>query len=138
MYLMNVDMYEKWLWSGLYLKNREFITAEVVFLDLYDELGEDFNWDFFKFGEKTFISQATKEIKKGHKLYEKTLYSVAKCASNDDVLFVMSGGNGGDLYVIIHLTWSVSSPVEYPRFFVLGDIKQMQSYLRDNYKNEML
>ncbi len=70
---------------------------EEAFDILCSELGDEFNWEFIKFTDKYFRNQAKKEITEGHSLYEVTLYSVARCTSNDDVLFITSDKHSGNL-----------------------------------------
>ena len=114
------------------------MTFEEAFEILCCELGDEFNWEFIRFTNKSFRNQTKKEIKEGHPLYGKTLYSTARCTSNDDVLFVTSDEQGGNLYIIIHLTYSNNSCINFPRFITLGGTYEMMDYLRKNFKEQML
>lgn len=80
------------------------MTAEALLNDLYEKYGDDFNWYMPSFIDKTYMQEAKKEIKVGHFLYGKTLYSVFKCKDNNDVIFV-TGNKGKDLYVLVHLIY---------------------------------
>lgn len=74
------------------------MTAEALLNDLYEKYGDDFNWYMPSFIDKTYMQEAKKEIKVGHFLYGKTLYSVFKRKDNNDVIFV-TGNKGKDLYI---------------------------------------
>lgn len=82
------------------------MTAEEVFDDLSHQYGEDFNWRMLPFTNKTFVAELKNEIGKHHFLYNEQIYVVAKCDSNDDVLFVAGNEGGVDVYYIFHLTYS--------------------------------
>ena len=53
-----------------------------------------------------FVEELKKELGEGHFLYHKKVWAVAKCESNDDVLYLTAGEQGGDTYYIFHLTYS--------------------------------
>ncbi len=62
------------------------------------------NW-FFISDDKIksgLIDEAYGEMSLQHELHEKLSYAIAKCKSNDDVLFELINGD----YAIIHLTWN--------------------------------
>lgn len=81
------------------------MTAEEVFCDLGDKYGDEFNWYMIPLTNKAFVSELKREIGEAHFLYNKPLWAVAKCDSNDDVLFLTAEG-GTDVYYIFHLTYS--------------------------------
>ena len=62
------------------------MTAEEVFCDLGDKYGDDFNWYMIPLTNRTFVAELRREIGEKHFLYNKPIYAVAKCDSNDDVL----------------------------------------------------
>ena len=111
-------------------------TAEELIDNFYQEYGDKFDWMPISFSNKTFRDQAYKEIKKGHALYGKTMYAVAKCGSNDDILFVTVDDNGNDLYVIIHLTYSENNDASYPKYITLGNIHDAVNYF-ENYMDQL-
>ena len=45
------------------------MTAEILYGDLYEKYGDDFNWFMPSFIDRTYIQEAEKEIKEGHFLY---------------------------------------------------------------------
>jgi len=109
-----------------------------MFESLFDELvrkyGEDFNWSFIAFTNKYFIEEAKREIKEGHLLYGETMYSTAKCDSNDNVMYVISG----ERYVIVHLTYSGNKDASYPHFILFENLKEALSYIEKRYLQEYL
>ena len=62
-----------------------------MFCDLYDKYGKDFNWYMIPFtqADGAFVAELNKEIGQGHFLSGKKIRAVAKCDSNDDVLYVV-------------------------------------------------
>ena len=74
------------------------MTAEEVFCDLYDKYGEEFNWHMLPFSNKTFVEELKREIGEKHFLYNEQIYAVAKCDSNDDVLFVTGSDGEKDIF----------------------------------------
>lgn len=112
------------------------MTAKEVFKDLNDKYGEDFNWHMLPLTNKTFVTELKKEIGAMHFLYEKDIRAVAKCDSNDDVLYLVRGDNGEDKYYIFHLTYSENNAERFPKgkeFNTVGDVKDYveQSYVTD-------
>lgn len=102
--------------------------------NLIDRYGEDFNWfetDKIdkRFGE-AFVKEAYKEISPKHPLYRVKLVAIAKCESNDDVLFKTDKGQ----YVIIHLTYTEVNTDQYPRFIVFSTGDEALSYIEEEYK----
>ena len=79
------------------------MTAEEVFCELSDKYGDDFNWHMLPLSNHTFTAELKKEIGNRHFLYHKQIWAVAKCDSNDDVLYLADSGEGTDIYYIFHL-----------------------------------
>lgn len=73
------------------------MTIEEVFSDLYDKYGEDFNWYMLPLtqADGMFVTELKNEIGEDHFLYDKRIWAVAKCESNDDVLYVTDNGRNG-------------------------------------------
>ncbi len=95
---------------------------------------EDFNWSPIAFGNKYFIKEAQKEIKKGHPLYGMVMYSTAKCDSCDDVMYVIEG----ERYVIIHLTYAENIDIDYPHFMLFETLQDVLTYIEREYIEEYL
>ena len=64
------------------------MTIKDVLLELINKYGEEFNWYLLPITDKCFVSELKREIGKKHPLQEKSISAVAKCASNDDVLYM--------------------------------------------------
>lgn len=77
------------------------------------------------FIDRTYTQEAEEEIKDGHFLYGKKLYSVFKCKDNNDVIFV-TGNSGKDLYIILHLTYEEHQDVTYPKYELLDNIYEVK------------
>ena len=112
------------------------MTAEEVFDDLSHKYGEDFSWHMLPFTNKTFVAELKNEIGEHHFLHNKQIYAVAKCDSNDDVLFVADNEDGVDVYYIFHLTYSkvnINGCPQYVKFKGIPEVKEYieQSYVRD-------
>ncbi len=114
------------------------MTAEEVFDDLANQYGEDFNWYMLPFTNKTYVSELRKEIGETHFLYNKQIYAVAKCDSNDDVLFVAGNEDGVDIYYIFHLTYSENNILGCPRYKKFKGILEVKEYIECTYVNEFL
>lgn len=111
------------------------MTAEVLYGDLYEKYGDDFNWFMPSFIDRAYIQEAEKEIKEGRFLYGKKLYSVFKRKDNNDVIFV-TGKNGKDLYIILHLTYEENPDVNYQKYELLDNIYEVKEYLVKQYENK--
>lgn len=66
--------------------------------------------------------------------FEKTIYSTAKCAPNDDVMFVLEN----DTYIIIHLTYSENTDITYPAFIKFENLKQAMEYIEQKHVEDYL
>ena len=101
------------------------MTIEEVFSDLYDKYGEDFNWYMLPLtqADGMFVTELKNEIGEDHFLYDKRIWAVAKCESNDDVLYVTDNGRNADIYYIFHLTYSKYNSDGFPRYEELKEIK---------------
>ena len=114
-------------------KSEKIKTVEEVFDNFSEKYGEEFNWCMIAHTNTSFVDQAKKEIKENHPLYGKTLYSVAKCDSCDDVLYVTKD-KGCDLYILIHLTYANYEDVNYPKFKILGYLKAVEKYIEEDFQ----
>lgn len=112
------------------------MTAEEVFSDLFDKYGEDFNWYMIPLTQSSgiFVDELKKEIGKEHFLYNKKIWAVAKCESNDDVLYVAENGFGADIYYIFHLTYSEQNLDGFPKYEKFADIYAVKEFLEQSLK----
>ena len=100
------------------------MTLEEMFCDLYDKYGKNFNWYMIPFtqADGAFVAELNKEIGQDHFLYGKKIQAVAKCESNDDVLYVVRNGIGRDIYYLFHLTYSAHNADGFPRYEEFADL----------------
>ena len=111
------------------------MTLKEMFSSLYSKYGEDFNWYMIPFiqADGVFVAELKKEIGKDHFLYDKKIEAVAKCESNDDVLYVTENGLGEDVYYIFHLTYSKHNSDKFPQYEEFADIFAVKEFLEQSY-----
>lgn len=111
------------------------MTAEKVFYDLFNKYGEVFNWYVISLAKSKgfLVDELKKEIGKGHSLYDKDIRAVAKCTSNDDVLYVTGNGSGADVYYIFHLTYSENNLDGFPRCKEFGNICGVKDFIEQSF-----
>ena len=111
------------------------MTLEEMFRDLYDKYGNDFNWYMIPFAQAdgAFVAELNKEIGQDHFLYGKKILAVAKCESNDDVLYVVRNGIGRDMYYLFHLTYSAHNVDGFPRYEEFADIFAVKEFIERSY-----
>jgi len=114
------------------------MTVEEIFCDLFDKYGDDFNWHVLPFTNKTFVAELKREIGQNHLLYNKQIWAVAKCDSNDNVLFVTGDDSGRDIYFIFHLTYSETNAEGFPTFKKLVGIEEVKKYIEESFIQEYL
>ena len=74
-----------------------------------------------------------KEIGKDHFLYNKKIEVVAKCESNDDVLYVLRNGMGRDIYYLVHLTYSAHNADGFPQYEEFADLFAVKEFIERSY-----
>lgn len=111
------------------------MTLEKVFSDLHDKYGEDFNWYMIPSTQAggALVTELKEEIGKEHFLYDKKIWAVAKCESNDDVLYVTGNGKETDIYYIFHLTYSKHNLDGFPRCEKFADILAVKEFIERTY-----
>ena len=127
------------------------MTIEEIFSDLYDKYDEDLFEDLknmtcfhklsYKFTEedmdkKGTVAELNKEIGQDHFLYGKKIQAVAKCESNDDVLYVIDNGRNADSYYIFHLTYSKHNPAGFLRYEELKDVYAVKAFIEQSIKTK--
>lgn len=105
------------------------MTAEEVFRDLSDKYGEEFNWHMLPFSDKFFVEELKREIGSEHFLYNEDIWAVAKCDSNDDILYVTGNEDGKDCYYIFHLTYTKNNANGFPRSIKFIGIEAVKEYI---------
>lgn len=97
--------------------------------ELIKKYGDDFNWWIPK--DMDFLNEEIKEeLVKEHKLYGKNLKAIAKCESNDDVLF----RDENKIY-IVHLLWNKGSK-ELPLYIEFLYSEEAINYIEKEYINK--
>lgn len=110
------------------------MTAEEVFDDLAHKYGDDFNWRMLPFSNKSFVEELRRELGDDHFLFSgEKIYAVAKCDSNDDVLYGCGRENGKDVYYVFHLTWQASNQTGFPKREKLVGIDAVREYIENAY-----
>ncbi len=106
--------------------------------DLEDKYGEEFNWHRIPLSNKSFVAELRNEIGKEHSLYDKDIFAVAKCESNDDVLFMVSDNDIADMYYIFHLTYSANNGDGFPKYKIFDCLESVKEYIEQSYIVEYL
>ena len=111
------------------------MTLEEMFCNLYDKYGKDFNWYMIPFAQAdgAFVAELNKEIGQDHFLYGKKILAVAKCESNDDVLYVLRNRIGRNIYYLVHLTYSAQNADGFPRYEEFADIFAVKEFIERSY-----
>lgn len=95
---------------------------------LNKKYGEDFNW-FQPDNLHVFENELEIELNVSHKLFGMKVKAVARCASNDDVLFSSFGK-----YYIVHLTWKKGVEIEgFPKYREFENVHDALSYIENDY-----
>lgn len=105
------------------------MTVEEIFNDLSCKYSNAFNWSMVPLKNKTLVEELKREICSDHFLYHKLIWAVAKCDSNDDVLYVTDD----EVYYIIHLTYSLHNADEYPKCKEFTSIGEVKSFLEQSF-----
>lgn len=84
----------------------------------------------------TLVKELKKELGKGHFLFHKQIYAVAKCETNDDVLYVTAGESGTDIYYIFHLTYSKQNPAEFPKYEKFVGIYAVKEFIEQHFSEK--
>ena len=109
------------------------MTIKDVLLELINKYGEEFNWYLLPITDKCFVSELKREIGKKHPLQEKSISAVAKCASNDDVLYMTLNDTGRNIYYIFHLTYSDEKVDGFPKCERFTDTLAVKSFIEQSF-----
>ena len=98
--------------------------------DPFGRYGDAFNWHIILPPDnQTFTEELKRELGENHPLSKKQLRAVAKCDSNDDVLYRSNRQkNGREEYYIVHLTWKAGPP-RYQEFIGIEAAWEYIEYL---------
>ena len=109
------------------------MTAKDVIDALFQKYGEDFNWYMLPFTNTTFVDELKAEIGENHFLYHQKIYAVAKCESNDEVLYMAEKEDCVEVYYIFHLTYSKKIANGYPKYKKFTEIFEVKEYMEQCY-----
>lgn len=103
------------------------MTFEELFQEMIEKYGDDFNWMPVPFSRTSFVNELNNEL--GENRFSHQIYAIAKCESNDDVLFLIEEND----YRIYHLTYSKKSIEGYPRFLAFDGLQSAFSHMEKEY-----
>ena len=83
-------------------------------------------------GNTGFVAELKKENGRNYFLYNKQIWAVAKCDSNDDVLYLADNGGGTDIYYMFHLTYSECNADGFPRYEKFEGIHAVKGYIEQS------
>lgn len=112
----------------------DYMTIEEIIDCLANEYGDEFNWRMLPFSDKYFVTELRKELKQNDPFLSNPVYAVAKCDSNDDVLYVGGDASGTkEIWRIYHLTYSVEHENGYPLFQEFDSRKAVAEYIQSQF-----
>ncbi len=114
------------------------MTVEEVFDELTDKYSEDFNWHMISSSNGYFVEELKSEISEKHVLHNKDVQAIAKCDSNDDVLYVTKNENSREDYYLVHLTYSKQNEEGYPRYKIFTELEELKAYIEKVFVKEYL
>lgn len=107
------------------------MTIEEIMCLFYEEYGSDFNWHLVPFDNKTFVNELRRELNPDNEYIAGDVFAVAKCDSNDDVLFL----SDKNVWRIYHLTYSSDNASKYPLYKEFTGRREAAEYLQEMYVN---
>lgn len=116
------------------------MTIEEIMGDLASEYGENFNWRLIYSSEsrKHFLNELKKELGSEHSIFSNSIWAVAKCESNDDVLYLICDPIAGEIWRIYHLTYSANNIIGFPEFEEFKSRKAAADYIQQRFVIEYL
>jgi len=100
--------------------------------ELIEKYGDDFSWGITN--DNYFLDELNVELSVDHPLHNKASKAVARCYSNDDVLFLLDDHS----YAIIHLTYSKMNINGYPCYRCFPNATSVIEYIEKGYIAEFL
>lgn len=108
------------------------MTMEEIIIGFEEKYNGDFNWSLIPETNNYYITELKKELGADNPLFQHTVCAIAKCESNDDVLYVLNG----DIWRIYHLTYSANNSEGYPKYKEFSSIKAAAEYIQDRFLKE--
>lgn len=115
------------------MKTSNDMTMEEIITALAEEYSEDFNWSLIPETDY-YITELKKELGADNPLFQNSVRAIAKCESNDDILYVLNG----TIWRIYHPTYSANNSEEYPKYEEFSSIKAAAEYIHDKFVKEYL
>ena len=113
------------------------MTIEEIIDSLYQEYGDEFNWSMIPFSNKSFVEELKRELNPGDVFLSGAVYAVAKCDSNDDVLYLGADSlEVREIWRIYHLTYSSHNTDGFPRYVEFNSRKEVAEYIQDQFAVE--
>lgn len=114
----------------------DFMTIEEIMIELEKEYGEDFNWMLIPLSQSTgyYVNELKRELNENDIFLRKKVWAVAKCTSNDDVLFLSEG----NIWRIYHLTYSSNKENDFPQYVEFNSRKLAAEYIQNQFRSEYL
>ena len=109
------------------------MTMEEIIIGFEEKYNGDFNWSLIPETDY-YITELKKELGADNPLFQNSVCAIAKCESNDDVLYVLNG----DIWRIYHLTYSANNSEGYPKYKEFSSIKAAAEYIQDKFVKEYL
>lgn len=123
----------------MFVRNRTFATygeihvyrekevcmmlSDKYFALFEEKYGEDFNW--MRTSSESFVDELRHEL--GDECSFNSITVIAKCESNDDVLFLIDG-----IYRIYHLTYSRN--VDSIKYLEFNSLSEAMDYIEKDFK----
>lgn len=98
------------------------MLLDEYFAGFEEKYGDDFNW--LRTSSDSFANELRHELKAESSMDSITV--IAKCESNDDVLFLIDGA-----YRIYHLTYSGKS--DSPEYMEFNSLAEAMDYIENDY-----
>ena len=99
------------------------MLSDKYFALFEEKYGEDFNW--MRTSSESFVDELRHEL--GDECSFNSITVIAKCESNDDVLFLIDG-----IYRIYHLTYSRN--VDSIKYLEFNSLSEAMDYIEKDFK----
>ena len=117
----------------------DYMTIEEIIDCLIDKYGDEFNWRMIPFSNRYFVTELKRELRQGDPFLSNDIYAVAKCDSNDEVLYLGGDSTGTkEIWRIYHLTYSANNVNGYPLFKEFNSRKTAAEYMQNQFVSEYL
>ena len=104
---------------------------EVLLKKLQEKHGDEFNWGVVE-DDNYLLDELSSELTSDHPLYGKARKALARCYSQDDVLFLLNDNS----YANVHLTYSKNNIGGCPSHIVFPDLQSAIDNIEEEYLEE--